>query len=178
MMAHCFAAERCANASVLALRFDTSTPAVPLKYSLLETSSTSPSSSSATSSSTSPKPMDPFASSAAAGTSSGAKHRGRPPGSRNKEKVPARWTPGTGGPLRLGAPMRGKANHAAPGTSCALTLRGPAPGGALNAPSPMAAAPASRASGSTDRVHREVEATLGPLPRTWMAWGHRRWPRR
>jgi hypothetical protein len=78
--------------------------------------------------------------------------------------MPARWTPGAGGPLRLGAPMRGEANHAAPGTSNALTLRGPAPGGALNAPSPMAAALAPRASGSIDRALREVEAALGPLP--------------
>jgi hypothetical protein len=34
----------------------------------------------------------------------------------------------------------------------------------LNAPSPVAAAPAPRSSGSIDRVLREVEATLGPLP--------------
>jgi hypothetical protein len=33
--------------------------------------------------------MDPSASSAAAGSSSGAKRRGRPPGSRNKAKIPA-----------------------------------------------------------------------------------------
>jgi hypothetical protein len=164
MMARRFAAECCANASVPAPRFDATTPAAPLKYGLLETSGTSPSSSSATSSSTTPKPMDPSASSAAAGTSSGAKRRGRPPGSRNKEKVPARWAPSVGGPLRLGALMRGTANRAAPGTSSALTLRGPAPGGALNAPSPLAAAPAPRASGSIDRVLREVEAALGPLP--------------
>jgi hypothetical protein len=164
MMARRFAAERCANASVPALGFDATAPAAPLKQSLLETSGTSPSSSSATSSSTTPKLMDPSASSAAAETSSGAKHRGRPPGSRNKEKVPARWTPGAGGPLRLGAPMRGTANRAAPGTSSALTLRGPAPGGALNAPSPLAAAPTPRALRSIDRVLREVEAALGLLP--------------
>jgi hypothetical protein len=60
--------------------------------------------------------------------------------------------------------MRGVANRATPGTSCALTLRGPAPRGALTAPSPMAAAPAPRAPGSIDRALREVEAALGPLP--------------
>jgi hypothetical protein len=31
--------------------------------------------------------MDPSASSAAAGSRSGVKHRGRPPGSRNKAKI-------------------------------------------------------------------------------------------
>jgi hypothetical protein len=108
--------------------------------------------------------MDPFTSSTAAGTSSGAKHRRRPPGSRNKEKVPARWAPDADGPLHLGAPMRGTANHAAPGTSSALTLWGPAPGGALNAPSPLVAAPAPRTPGSIDRVLREVDAALGPSP--------------
>jgi hypothetical protein len=50
MMARRFAAEHCVNASIPALRFDASTLAAPLKYSLLETSGTSPSSSSATSS--------------------------------------------------------------------------------------------------------------------------------
>jgi hypothetical protein len=55
-------------------------------------------------------------------------------------------------------------NCTAPGASNALTLRGPVPGGALNAPSPVAAAPAPRSPGSIDRVLREVEATLGPLP--------------
>jgi hypothetical protein len=164
MMARRFTAERRANASVPALRFDATMPAVPLKYGLLETSGTSPSSSSATSPLTTPKPMDPSASSAATGTSSGVKRRGRPPGSRNKEKVPAPWAPGAGGPLRLGAPMRGTANRAAPGTSSALTLRGLAPGGAMNTPSPLAAALAPRALGSIDRVLREVEAVLGPLP--------------
>jgi hypothetical protein len=69
-------------------------------------------------------------------------------------------------------------NCAAPGTSSALTLRGPAPGGALNVPSPLAAAPAPHAPGSIDRVLREVEAALGPSPRSRMARGHRRWPRR
>jgi hypothetical protein len=125
-----------------------------------------------------PKPMDPSASSAAARTSSGAKRRGRPPGSRIKAKIPARWTPGASGPLRLGALMRGEANRIAPGTSSALTLWGPAPGGALKAPSPVAAVPAPRTPGSIDRALREVEAALGPSPRSRMARGHRRWPRR
>jgi hypothetical protein len=164
MMARRFTAEHRANASVPALRFDTTTPAAPFKYSLLETSGTSPSSSSATSSPTLPKLMDPSTSSAAAGPSSGAKHRGRPPGSGNKAKVPARWTPGAGGPLRIGALRQGEANHAAPGASGALTLRGPAPGGALNSPSPLVAVPAPRLLGSIDQELREVEATLGPLP--------------
>jgi hypothetical protein len=171
------AVERCANASIPALRFDALTLAAPLKYSLLDTSGTSPSSSSATSSSTLPQAMDPSAPSAA-GSTSGMKRRGRPLGSRNKTKIPARWTPGAGGPLRLGAPMRGEANRAASGTSSALTLRGPAPGGALNAPSPVVAAPAPRASGSIDRALWEVEAALGPLPRLRTARGHRRRPRR
>jgi hypothetical protein len=108
--------------------------------------------------------MDPSASSAAVGSGSGKKRRGCPSGSRNKAKVPARWTPGAGGPLRIGAPMQGVADRAAPGTSSALTLQGPAPGGALNALSPTAAAPAPRTPGSIDRVLREVEAALGPLP--------------
>jgi hypothetical protein len=50
------------------------------------------------------------------------------------------------------------------GASGALTLRGPAPGGALNSPSPPAAAPAPRAPGSVDRALREVAAALGPPP--------------
>jgi hypothetical protein len=32
------------------------------------------------------------------------KRRGHPPGSKHKVKIPARWTPGAGGPLRIGAP--------------------------------------------------------------------------
>jgi hypothetical protein len=87
-----------------------------------------------------------------------------PPGSRNKAKVPVRWTPGARGPLRIGAPMQGAANRAAPGTSSALALRGPAPGGALNTPSPVAAVPAPRAPGGIDRVFREVEARPRPPP--------------
>jgi hypothetical protein len=60
--------------------------------------------------------------------------------------------------------MQGTVNRAASGTSSILTLRGPAPGGAPNVLSPLTAAPAPRASGSIDRVLREVEAALGPLP--------------
>jgi hypothetical protein len=110
--------------------------------------------------------MDPSASSAAArSANSGAKCRGLPLGSQNKPKVPARWTLGAGGPLRIGAPLHGVANHAAPGTSIALTLRGPAPRGALNTPLPVAAATlAPRPAGSIHRVLREVEAALGPSP--------------
>jgi hypothetical protein len=166
MMARCFATERCANASIPVLGFDASMLAVPFKCSLLDISSTSPSSSSATSSSALPQAMDPSASSATTGSSSGRKRHGRPPGSRNKAEVPAQWTPGAGGLLRIGAPMEGKANCATSGASSALTLRGPAPGGALNAPSPVAVAPAPRTLGSIDWVLREVEATLGPLPPT------------
>jgi hypothetical protein len=129
MMARRFAAERYADVSISVLRFDALKLAVPLKYNLLDASGTSPSSSSAASSSTLPQVMDPSASSAAAGASSGMKRRGRPPGSRNKEKIPAQWTPGAGGPLHLGVLMRGEANRAASGTSSALTLRGPAPRG-------------------------------------------------
>jgi hypothetical protein len=70
--------------------------------------------------------MDPSASLAAAGPSSGAKRRGRPTGSGNKVKIPDRWMADTGSPLRIGAPRQDEANRAAPGTSGALTLRGPA----------------------------------------------------
>jgi hypothetical protein len=108
--------------------------------------------------------MDPSNSSAAVGSSSGAKRRGRPLGSGKKAKVPAQWTPGAGDPLRIGALRQGEASRAAAGTSGALTLRGPARGGVLNLPSPLAAAPAPRASGGIDRALREVEAALGPLP--------------
>jgi hypothetical protein len=107
--------------------------------------------------------MDPSNSAAAAGSSSGAKHRGHPLGSGNKAKVPAQWMPSAGGPLRIGAPRQGEASRAASGTSGALTLRGPARGGALNLPSPLATVPAPRASESVDRALREVEATLGLL---------------
>jgi hypothetical protein len=122
--------------------------------------------------------MDPSASTTAAGSSSGAKRRGRPLGSRNRANIPARCTPGARGPLRIGAPRQHEANHATPGTSNALTLRGPAPGDALDAPSPMAAAPAPRSPGSIDRVLREVEATLAPSSRPRTPRGRRRQPRR
>jgi hypothetical protein len=60
--------------------------------------------------------------------------------------------------------MRGEAKRAALGTSRALTLQGPAPGGALNTPSLVVVALAPRALRSIDRALREVEAALGPLP--------------
>jgi hypothetical protein len=166
MMACHFTAERCADAPIPVLGFDASTLAVPLKCSLLDTLGTSPTSSSATSSSDT-------------SLSDGSlcllhRHRIRelrgetlraPPGSQNKPKVPARWMPGAGGPLRIGAPPHGAVNRAAPGTSIALTLRGPAAGGALNMPSPVAAVTlAPRLAGSIDQALREVEAALGPLP--------------
>jgi hypothetical protein len=108
--------------------------------------------------------MDPSASIAAAGASSGTKHRGRPQGSGNKVKILARWMPSTGGPLCIGTPRQNEANCAASGTFGALTLRGPALEGALNSPLPLAMTPTPRAPGSIDWVLREVEATLGPLP--------------
>jgi hypothetical protein len=108
--------------------------------------------------------MDPSNSVAIAGPSSEAKRHGRPLGSGKKTKIPAQWMPGADGPLRIGVPRQGKASHATAGTSGALTLRGPARGGALILPSPLAAAPTPRASGSIDRALREVEAALGPLP--------------
>jgi hypothetical protein len=108
--------------------------------------------------------MDPSNPSAAMGSSSGVKRRGRPLGSGKKAKIPAQWMPGAGGPLRIGALWQGEASRTAVGTSGALTLRGPSRGGALNLPSPLAAAPAPRASGSIDRALREVEAALGPPP--------------
>jgi hypothetical protein len=107
--------------------------------------------------------MDPSASSATAESSLGVKHRERPLGSKNKAKIPARWTPGAGAPLRISAPRQGEANHATPGASGALTLHGPAPGGALHAPSLVAVAPAPHSPESIDWVLREVEAGLGPL---------------
>jgi hypothetical protein len=79
-------------------------------------------------------------------------------------KIPARWTPGAGGPLRIGASRQDETNRAAPGTSNVLTLWGPAPRGALDAPSSMAPAPAPRSPGSIDRALWEFEDTLGPLP--------------
>jgi hypothetical protein len=117
--------------------------------------------------------MDPSNSAAAAGSSSGVKRRGRPPGSGNKAKVPARWTPGASGPLRIGASRQGEASRAALGTSGALTLKGPARGGALNLPSSLAVMPTPRASGSVDRALREVEAALGPLPLQQILRPHR-----
>jgi hypothetical protein len=51
MMARHFAAERCADALIPALRFDASTPAAPFKCSLLDTLGTSPTSPSTTPSS-------------------------------------------------------------------------------------------------------------------------------
>jgi hypothetical protein len=96
--------------------------------------------------------MDPSNSSVAVGSSSGAKRRGRPLGSGKKAKIPAQWTPGAGGPLRIGVPRQEEADRAAAGTSGALTLRGPARGGAPNLPSPLVAAPTPRASGSVDRA--------------------------
>jgi hypothetical protein len=163
MMARRFTAERCANASIPTLRFDASTPNVPLNIAssrpptlhLLPPVPLLP---------PRPKLMDPSASVAAAGSSSGKKHRGRPPGGGNKAKIPAQWTTGAGGPLRIGAPRWDEANRASSGTSGTLTLRGPAPGGAMNSPSPLVAAPAPRAPGSIDRVLWEVGAALGPLP--------------
>jgi hypothetical protein len=57
------------------------------------------------------------------------------------------------------------ANCAALGTSIALTLWGPAPGGALSTLSLVVAATlAPRLAGSIDRVLWEVEAALGLLP--------------
>jgi hypothetical protein len=99
MMARRFTAERCANSSIPAPRLDASKLAVPLKYSLLETSGTSPTSSSTTFFPTLPRPMDPSSSFAAAESSSGMKHRGRPPGQQEQGKgsrpvdARRRWPP-------------------------------------------------------------------------------------
>jgi hypothetical protein len=113
-----------------------------------------------------PCAMDPSASSAASGSSSaGAKRRGCTPGSRNRPKVPTNGAPGAGGPLRIAALAQGAENRTAPGTYRDLTLRGPAPVGALVAPSPLVAAmPAPRPIGSIDRALREAGAILGPFP--------------
>jgi hypothetical protein len=108
MMVHHFAAERCADAPIPALGFDASTLVTPFKCSLLDTLGTSPTSSSATSSSdTSPSDGSLCLLRHRWIRELGAKRRGRPPGSRNKPKVPALWTPGAGGPLRIGAPPQG-----------------------------------------------------------------------
>jgi hypothetical protein len=124
-----------------------------------------------------PCAMDPSASSAAAESSSAeAKHRGRPLGSRNKLKVPAIGVPGAGGPLRIGAPAQGMENLAAPGTSRALTLRGPAPGGALAAPSPLVSAmPAPCSAGSIDRRTRRQGPSWAPFHRSQTPRCHQRW---
>jgi hypothetical protein len=166
MMARHFSAERCTDAPIPALGLDASASAAPFKCSLFDTLSTSPTFSSTTSSS------DTSSSDGSLcllrrrrireleGEASRA-----PPGQLEQAEGPALWAPGVRGPLRIGAPPHGAANHAAPGTSIALTLRGPAPGGALNAPSSVAAATqAPRPVGSIDRALREVEAALGPLP--------------
>jgi hypothetical protein len=102
MMARRFAAERCTNASIPALRLDALTSTAPLKYGLLETSGTSPSSSSATSSSATPKPMDPSASSAAARTSSGAKRRGCPRVAGTRRRFPPGGHPAPAVPCASG----------------------------------------------------------------------------
>jgi hypothetical protein len=60
MMARHFAAERCADAPIPALRFDASTLAAPFKCSLLDTLGTSPTSPSTTSSSGTSPSNGPF----------------------------------------------------------------------------------------------------------------------
>jgi hypothetical protein len=123
MMRH-FTAERCANASVPVLRFDATTPVAPLKYGLLETSGTSPSSSYAISSLMTPKPMDPSASFAAAGTSSGGEAPRAPPGQQEQGEssrpVGARRQ-------RSPAPCGADAGHGE--SRCARDLQRPDPSG-------------------------------------------------
>jgi hypothetical protein len=93
------------------------------------------------------------------------KRRERPISSQNRPKVPAIGAPRARGPLRIGAPAWGTKNRAILGTSRALTLWGPAPGGALVAPSPLVAAMlAPRSTGSIDRALQEAGAIPGPLP--------------
>jgi hypothetical protein len=166
MMVRHITAGRCADALIPTLGLDASTLAAPFKCSLLDALDTSPTSSSTTSSSnTSPSDVSFCLLRRHQIHELGGETPWAPPGSRNKTKVPALWKPRTGGPLRIAAPLQDAAIHAAPGTSIALTLRGPAQGGALNAPSPVAPAmEAPRPTGSIDRVLREVEAALGPLP--------------
>jgi hypothetical protein len=61
--------------------------------------------------------------------------------------------------------MQGAENRATLGTSMALTLWGPAPGGALNASSLLAVVMlAPRSARSVDQALREVGAALGSLP--------------
>jgi hypothetical protein len=123
-----------------------------------------------------PYAMDPSASSAAAGSSSvGMKRRERPIGSQNRPKVLAIGAPRAGGPLRIGALARGTENCATLGTSRALTLWGPAPGGALVAPSPLVAAMlAPRSTGSIDQALREAGPSWAPFPRMQMPRCHQR----
>jgi hypothetical protein len=140
-MACHFTAGHCANALIPTLGLDASTSAVPFKCSLLDALGTSLTSSSTTSSSY-------------ASPSHGSlcllhrcqicELRGEaprmPPGQLEQNKSSCHvWTSGAGGPLRIGARTQGAANRVAPGTFSVVTLRGPAPGGALNAPSLMAA---------------------------------------
>jgi hypothetical protein len=87
-----------------------------------------------------------------------------PPGQQEQAKSPRLWAPGAGGPLCIEAPTQGAENSVAPRTSMALTLWGPAPGGALNTPWPWwrrCWLPAPRGA-STGRFG--AEAALVPLP--------------
>jgi hypothetical protein len=165
MMARHFTAGRCADAPVLALGLDALMPVAPFKCSLLDALDTSPASSNTTSSSdTSPSDgsfcllrrriRELRGETPRAPPGQPEQDEGSRPVDARSRRPPAHW----------GAAV-GRCNHAAPGTSIALTLRGPTLGGALNAPSPVATTTqAPRPAGSIDRALREVEAALGPLP--------------
>jgi hypothetical protein len=165
MMACHFTAGHFADAPVLALGLDALMSAAPFKCSLLDALDTSPASSSTTSSSDTSPSDGSFCLLRRRIRELGSKTPRAPPGQPEQDegscpvdarsrRLPAHW--GT---------AIGRGNHAAPGTSIALTLRGPTPGGALNASSPVAmVTQAPRPAGSIDWALWEVEAALGTLP--------------
>jgi hypothetical protein len=141
-MARHFTTGRCTDALIPALGLDASMSAAPFKCSLLDALGTSLISSSTTSSSyASPSHGSLCPLHRCQICELGGEAPRTPPGQLEQNKSSRHvWTSGARGPLRIGAPTRGAANRVALGTSSAVTLRGPAPGGALNAPSPVAVA--------------------------------------
>jgi hypothetical protein len=166
MMARHFTAGHCTDAPIPTLGLDASTPAAPLNVA------------SSTPSALHSLPLvllPPKSSSPSHGSlcflrrhrifELGGEAPRAPPGQQEQ----------AGSPHPLGARSRRPPTHSGadtgrgeprhPGTSMALTLRGPAPGCALNAPSPLVVAMlAPRFAGSIDRALQEAEAALGPLP--------------
>jgi hypothetical protein len=141
MMARHFTVGHCADAPIPTLGLDASTLAMPFKCSLLDALGTSPTSSSTTSSSdTSPSDGSLCLLRRRRICELEGETPRAPPGQPEQDEGSRPVDAQSQRPLRIGAPTPGAVNHAAPGTSIALTLRGPAPGGSLNAPSLVAAA--------------------------------------